>query len=1140
MILGAFILLPFASVAQCHTDSLFEWEIRNGQFRVFNFDSCVNFAGVNDWGDGNNNFTPVFPGAEADMRHFYHILDTTYHAIVFVNYTSGFLFDTIDVCPKSPPPALGFSYTNYGDHIQTYDAVWYPGPYDISWTSANGVVNLPSSRTPIINYNFSPSPLIDNVCLSVIPTRDTNLADTACYAARYGGTYSPTDWPDSRLTGEPKPIWSKVIPSAWRLGMSQFPGDTNGDLIEDRLAHSNDPEVDILLALNRCNDSDTIVLSQFGNIELIGKFIGVIALSEVDTADLPILATHPAVSMVFSDRPAHVLCSDTCLPCDTVFSPENGLSLMGIYPYDTNNLAHTVNGQFCHAQGCGAQIAIFDQGIDEELFPGLWKYKNLDRSGYDAIQRAEMNPNDHGGHGSEMAQLILGGFQSSDFYPGIAPGAKFKDIKVADQMGMGRPSDFIRGMEYVISQGGVKVALIPLSFPVRTDGHDPVSEMINVATAQGILCIVPTGNRPNHFIGAPGAARDALTVGNVAGIEHNEFDSLRTHPRNCRGSDQFFGQGNNKPELVAPGTGIRIDYENPWDKRIVRLPKTGSSYSAAAVAGIACLLFGEKPDLHPLAAKQLLLDHAKPKGLGPWDEEWGYGLVNAYGCLDQLINGPQVSLRFQQASGFEAFVSEAIDLSRVDSLVAGYQDTVWTEIKNAGQDTARSTRIRLWADALGSKNEMIFLSDTILDLPSGAQQVPIVFTSPETRDWMCFRTEVISYLDDTNDDNWARNNRVLQTIPPSDTVVFDYYVENPSGREQTLTFERHNINSACVEVSFDPPSVTLAPGQCSGPIKVTAYNDQQCCDSLNQDTSAFIPANSGCCDDTLSFYIVTIFKDSLAQNSAGIAPNGARVDLIRDSISMLPTVDLSIVNNNPNPCLLKVLVRNPCPQYDASVDVAEFDMFRCQLPNCPKFFPLENREPKLYRVETTVHTVDQFGYQLHTVTLMDSIDLTPVSDFTWTRSGNEFTFTDTSTGLAVQTWSLVDNQINSLPQYQPGPTLVRWLTPGSYDVCLETSKFGCFYTTTCSTITVGAFQQKLAVHPNPTGDQAILTGEGELDEIQKVTLFDLMGRALIQRTCRGQDLLKGVPLDLSDLPSGTYLIKVASLSGTWERKLFKL
>ena len=158
------------------------------------------------------------------------------------------------------------------------------------------------------------------------------------------------------------------------------------------------------------------------------------------------------------------------------------------------------------------------------------------------------------------------GFDSSGARAGIAPGAPLVVIKALDSGGVGRISDVIAALDYVVAnKDELNIRVVNLSVGAgvfESYNTDPLTRAAKRAVDAGIVVVAAAGNagrdspgrRQYGGIQAPGNAPWVLTVGassHMGTVERLDdtvaiFSSRGPRPIDYRA----------KPDVVAPGVGI--------------------------------------------------------------------------------------------------------------------------------------------------------------------------------------------------------------------------------------------------------------------------------------------------------------------------------------------------------------------------------------------------------------------------------------------------------------------------------------------------------------------------------------------------------------------------------------------------------
>jgi hypothetical protein len=243
----------------------------------------------------------------------------------------------------------------------------------------------------------------------------------------------------------------------------------------------------------------------------------------------------------------------------------------------------------------------------------------------------------------------------------------------------GTTDQLLRGLERIVdrdengdSSDAVPVAVTGLSAPYSGFERSAIAEAVDGATQLGTLVVAAAGNGgdpdgPFGSIGAPGAARQGLTVGALD--ESGEPD-----PASSTGPTYGLQP---KPDL-AIGGGAQTRAGSAW----------GTAMAAARVAGVAAALRAERPRLTASEAAAALVGTAAPRG-EPSKAGGGDPLLQAARAAPFVALPSQVMLRRGQ--------TEVVQLS-------GSVTSVQPKPVNGLTLTAAGSqlRIRAAADAEGS------------------------------------------------------------------------------------------------------------------------------------------------------------------------------------------------------------------------------------------------------------------------------------------------------------------------------------------------------------------------------------------------------------------------------------------------------
>ncbi|MBK9613309.1 MAG: S8 family serine peptidase [Dehalococcoidia bacterium] len=154
---------------------------------------------------------------------------------------------------------------------------------------------------------------------------------------------------------------------------------------------------------------------------------------------------------------------------------------------------------------------------------------------------------DRQGHGTHVAGIIAGsGSGSARRFSGVAPDAALLVARVLDDRGAGWSSDVMAGLDWAVVQGA-RVVNLSLSSEHYGDGSDALSLFCDAVVQQGVVGVWrPAMTARLHTVGAPGCARQVLTVG--ASTDADGIAEFSAHGPTA--------DGRIKPDVLFPGTLI--------------------------------------------------------------------------------------------------------------------------------------------------------------------------------------------------------------------------------------------------------------------------------------------------------------------------------------------------------------------------------------------------------------------------------------------------------------------------------------------------------------------------------------------------------------------------------------------------------
>lgn len=291
--------------------------------------------------------------------------------------------------------------------------------------------------------------------------------------------------------------------------------------------------------------------------------------------------------------------------------------------------------------GRGVGIAVLDTGINT-THPDL-----ADR----VVHQREIDSNKR--HGTAMAGALAGtGQASAGLYTGMAPQANLLDLPIAPGPGALAPRNFegswitngwtLHRLDWIAEhheEYNIRVIYTGQAVPCASKSchFDTLEDALENIVDLGIVVVAPAGNRGTGqqnprmaSITQPALYDAVLGVGAVD--DHNVPDEAGIDVTSWSGRG---GMGLGPvPDLLAPG--VHVTTPNLGDGY---LSASGTSVSAAQVAGIVALMMEKDPSLTPAQVREVLTSTARKLAAddGPTpNPHYGWGLVDAEAAIEAL------------------------------------------------------------------------------------------------------------------------------------------------------------------------------------------------------------------------------------------------------------------------------------------------------------------------------------------------------------------------------------------------------------------------------------------------------------------------------------------------------------------------
>ena len=361
------------------------------------------------------------------------------------------------------------------------------------------------------------------------------------------------------------------------------------------------------------------------------------------------------------------------------------------YLYDWYQHASTKNNinvynAWLVSRGCQSiKVAILDdglcahEGLEAPILPG-----------YSVFSTGETTPNSdlEVYHGLACAGIIGGwwfqrGVEDAVFR-GISPQVSLIPVKVTGGLHGATPvSSLADAIYWSISSGGGNADVLCCSWGISTESYVVREAVLDaqeygrggdyVSGKKGLGCVVvfPSGNEGNEQVSY--LSRYAISVGAIQQGETIAADKNGVRYSNIGTELDLVAFGGKMTESLNSGNE-KADIATLGKNNSLLLNFGGTSAACAQVCGAAALLLSMKPELHRTEVESLLFSTAQDLGTVGKDNTFGYGKLNVFGAVKQLLvdNGSQTII-FDN----DDFTSNGLVLTDKKCLVTGSPNLSW-------------------------------------------------------------------------------------------------------------------------------------------------------------------------------------------------------------------------------------------------------------------------------------------------------------------------------------------------------------------------------------------------------------------------------------------------------------------------------
>lgn len=269
-------------------------------------------------------------------------------------------------------------------------------------------------------------------------------------------------------------------------------------------------------------------------------------------------------------------------------------------------------------------IAIIDSGIDTghpdlstKLVPG-----------HDFVDD-DADPSDLQGHGTHVSGIAAASGDNGLGIAGMSWGARIMPVRVLDENGSGYNSDIVDAITWAVNHGA---DILNLSFG-GTSFSQAMQDAVNAAHSAGRLVVAAMGNdRSGNPTKYPAAYGNVFAV--AATDRYDNYTWYSQYGAHCDiaapGGDMSYYHDPDGVYSTLPTYACTMSsagYLNSYDY------DHGTSMATPFVSGLAALVWSAFPFLSPDQVQQKIESTATDLGPIGWDQDYGWGLINAAAAL---------------------------------------------------------------------------------------------------------------------------------------------------------------------------------------------------------------------------------------------------------------------------------------------------------------------------------------------------------------------------------------------------------------------------------------------------------------------------------------------------------------------------
>lgn len=271
-------------------------------------------------------------------------------------------------------------------------------------------------------------------------------------------------------------------------------------------------------------------------------------------------------------------------------------------------------------------IGIIDSGISMSV-AGALDHEDLNDSGRITLGTDFVDggtPRDTNSHGTHVLGIAAAPGNSADGIAGMNWHSPVYICRTLDANGGGSSADFADAVEEITDFAVAAGKKAVINYSAGGSDNNTKRDACEYASDRGMLLVAATGNDNGGPVISP--AVHSVNFPGVIAVGSTDADDSVSSFSNVGPEVTVVAPGRDiwstTPTQVIPGVAQNYDEFN------------GTSMATPLVSGLAALVWSHKPNLTNEEVRDCIKDSAVELGPGSFDNDWGFGRVDAKAALD--------------------------------------------------------------------------------------------------------------------------------------------------------------------------------------------------------------------------------------------------------------------------------------------------------------------------------------------------------------------------------------------------------------------------------------------------------------------------------------------------------------------------